>query len=347
MKAVVCHAPRDLRIEDRPEAAAPGPGEAQIAISHGGICGSDLHYYLHGGFGAVRLVEPLILGHEVSGIVTALGPETQGLAVGDRVAVNPSRPCGTCAYCLRGQPNQCLDMRFNGSAMRTPHEQGLMRAQLTLPAAQAVRLAPGTDLALAAMTEPLAVALHAVRQAGSLVGKRVLVTGCGPIGCLVISAARLAGAAQIVATDIAEAPLGIARGMGADEVIDLGRSPEAMETLSRGKGTVDASFECSAAPPAIAGTLGATRAGGTVVLVGIGGEVPLPLGTAVAKELTLRGTFRFHEEFALAARMIETGRIDPAPLLTGVHEAEEAREAFDLAADKSRAMKVQIRFPGP
>ncbi|EBA10110.1 L-idonate 5-dehydrogenase [Sagittula stellata] len=346
MKAVVIHGARDLRIEDMAPAAQPGPGEVQVHVANGGICGSDLHYYLHGGFGAIRVREPMALGHEVSGVVSDVGDGVEGLAVGDKVAVNPSRPCARCEYCLRGQPNQCLDMRFNGSAMRMPHEQGLFRETLTLPATLVERFAPEADLAFAAMTEPLAVCLHAVRQAGSLLGKTVLVAGSGPIGCLTIAAARLAGATRIVATDISDTPLGVARAMGAHETINLAATPEGLAPFQRDKGQIDVSFECSGAPQALGGLLTATRAGGTVVLVGMGGEAPLPLQLTVAKELTLRGAFRFHEEFATAARVISEGRIDLAPLLTGVHDTDDAVAAFDLAADKSRAMKVQIRFSG-
>jgi len=346
MKAVVIHGARDLRVDPFEDALPPGPGEAQVAVANGGICGSDLHYYLHGGFGAIRVQQPMALGHEVSGVVTALGAGVEGLRVGDKVAVNPSRPCGACAYCLRGQPNQCLDMRFNGSAMRMPHEQGLFRETLTVPVQLLERFDPGADLAHAAMTEPLAVCLHAVRQAGSLVGQTVFVAGCGPIGCLTVAAARLAGATRIVAADITDTPLAIARAMGADETINLATDSDAMEALKRDKGQVDVGFECSGAAPALRGLLDITRAGGRIVLVGMGGDAPLPLQLTVAKELTLKGTFRFHEEFATAARVISDGRIDLSPLLTGVYEMEEAVAAFDLAADKSRAMKVQIRFSG-
>jgi L-idonate 5-dehydrogenase len=345
MKAIVIHGPRDLRIESLAPAPKPGPGEVRLRVAHGGICGSDLHYYLHGGFGAIRIQEPMALGYEVSGVINAVGDGVEGLSPGDKGAVTPSRPCARCDYCLRGQPNQCLDMRFNGSAMRMPHEQGLFREELTVPATLVERFAPEAELAFAAMTEPLAVCLHAVRRAGSLVGKTVLVAGSGPIGCLTIAAARLAGAARIVATDISDTPLGVAAAMGADETINLASTPEGLAPFLCDKGRIDVSFECSGAAPSLGTLLNATRAGGTVILVGMGGDAPLPLQLTVAKELTLRGAFRFHEEFAAAARLISEARIDLAPLLTGVLDADDAVAAFDLAANKSRAMKVQIRFP--
>jgi L-idonate 5-dehydrogenase len=344
MKAIVIHAPRDLRVDEIEPARAPDRGEVRVAISHGGICGSDLHYYHHGGFGAIRIQEPMALGHEVSGIVAAVGPEVVGLAPGDKVAVNPSRPCGLCEYCRRGQANQCLDMRFNGSAMRTPHEQGLFRAEVTVPAGQAIRLSPDADLALTAMSEPLAVCLHAVRQAGGLVGKRVLVSGCGPIGCLTIAAARFAGADEIIATDVAAPALAVATKMGADRAIDLAADPGALASLEAGKGQIDVVFECSGAPPAVLAGLRVLRAGGTLVTVGLGPEVQIPMTQIVTRELNVMGSFRFDPEFATAAHLIDTGRIDVRPMLTRVLPAEEARAAFDLASDKARAMKVQIVF---
>ncbi|MBE9639658.1 L-idonate 5-dehydrogenase [Salipiger mangrovisoli] len=347
MRAVVLHAPKDLRVEEIAAAPAPAAGEVRVAVSHGGICGSDLHYYHHGGFGTVRVREPMALGHEVSGIVTEVGSGVTGLAEGDRVAVNPSRPCGACEYCLRGLANHCLDMRFNGSAMRVPHEQGLFRAQVTLPAAQMVKLSAEADLALAAMSEPLAVCLHAVRLAGSLTGKRVVVSGCGPIGCLTIAAARHAGAEEIIATDLSATALGAARLMGADRTIELSQDPEALASLGAGKGQVDVAFECSGAPPAVIAACAFLRPRGLLVTVGLGPETSLPMSAIVTRELQILGSFRFAPEFATAARMIDAGRIDPRPLLTRVLPADAAVSAFELASDKTRAMKVQISFPAP
>lgn len=342
MKAVVIHSPHDLRVETQAGPAAPGPGEVRVAIARGGICGSDLHYFHDGGFGAVRLQEPMILGHEVSGVVAEVGDGVTGLAPGDKVAVNPSMPCGSCDYCRRDMRNQCLDMRFFGSAMRFPHQQGLFRQEITLPAGQAVKLRAGTDLGHAACTEPLAVCLHAVSQAGSLFGKRVLVTGSGPIGCLTILAATKAGAAEIVATDITSAPLAIAARMGATRTIDVGIEAGAIEALSAGKGTFDVVFECSGSVHAIKGACQMVRAGGTIIAVGLGPDVMMPLGLMVTKEIRMIGTFRFDSEFALAAQMIDRGAVDVAPLITATFPVGEALAAFTFASDRARAMKVQL-----
>jgi L-idonate 5-dehydrogenase len=342
MKAAVIHAPRDLRID---EIAHPttGPGEVMVRIRAGGICGSDLHYYQDGGFGTVRIREPMILGHEMAGEVVEIGTGVTGLAVGDRVAVNPSRPCGHCRYCLEGVPQHCLDMRFYGSAMRMPHMQGGFREFLVCPAAQAVRLPADTPLELAAFAEPLSVCLHAARQAGSVHGRRVLVTGVGPIGALCVLVARHGGAREIVVTDLADAPLAMAKRVGADLALNARTDPQALDRFAADKGHFDVAFEASGAGPALAGALQAVRPGGTIVQVGIGGsEAKVPLNTLVAKEINLRGTFRFHEEFAWAVDLLSARALDVMPLLTEILPLDQAARAFELAGDRSRAMKVQL-----
>lgn len=343
MRAIVIHAPHDLRLEPMP-ATAPGPRDVVVQMGAGGICGSDLHYFHQGGFGVIRLREPMVLGHEVAGTVKAVGTDVTAVKVGDKVAVNPSGPCGECEYCRRGLRNQCLDMRFFGSAMRFPHVQGAFREEMTVPEAQAVKVADDVDLSLAALCEPFAVALHAVAQAGDLAGKTVLVSGCGPIGCLVIAAARLAGAREIVATDIAPEALAIAARLGATRCVNVSGGTDELADLAADKGRVDAALECSGNGQALASAIALTRPRGTIVLVGLGGDQSLPMNAIVAKELNIAGSFRFDAEFARAAELISTRQVDLAPLLTGEFPIEEAQAAFALASDRRQAMKVQFRF---
>src|SRR6188508_2107485 len=160
MKVISIHGERDLR-SDAWKAQALGDGQVEIAVGAGGICGSDLHYYHHGGFGTVRVREPMILGHEVAGTIRSLGEGLSGLAIGDRVAVSPSRPCQQCEYCLKGQQNQCLNMRFYGSAMPMPHIQGAFRQSLVAEQWQCHKVADGVSINEAAFAEPFAVVLHA------------------------------------------------------------------------------------------------------------------------------------------------------------------------------------------
>ncbi len=344
MRAVVIHAPKDLRVDHCVEpAAAPGAGQVRVRIEAGGICGSDLHYYHHGGFGTVRVREPMILGHEVAGTIEELGPGVAGLAVGDRVALNPSRPCGMCEYCRRGTPVHCLDMRFYGSAMRMPHIQGGFCDELIADAAQCHVVPRELPANIAAMAEPLAVCLHAAGRAGSLLGKRVLVTGAGPIGVLAAMVARRAGATLVAATDIAARPLEIVR-CAADHAIDVAADPDALAPYCAGKGTFDVMFEASGAEGVLVGALAALRPGATVVQLGLGADVDMPMNTIVAKELNLKGTFRFHEEFATAVALLSQGLLDVTPLLTATLPVDDAVAAFDLASDRTRAMKVHLSF---
>ena len=342
MRAIVIHAAHDLRVEERADDAL-GAGQMRLRLATGGVCGSDLHYYNHGGFGAIRLREPMILGHEVSAFVQELGPGVAGFAVGQLVAVSPSRPCGTCRYCLEGLANQCLNMRFYGSAMPFPHIQGAFRESLVADASQCVD-ATGLTPGEAAMAEPLAVTLHATTRAGGMLGKRVLVTGCGPIGVLSILAARRAGAAEIVATDLSDFTLALAARVGADRVINTGTAPDALAGYAADKGYFDVLYECTGVAAALAGGIAALRPRGVILQLGLGGDMSLPMMAITAKELELRGSFRFHGEFGVGVGLMQKRLIEVAPLITHSVPLDQAETAFRLASDRSQAMKTQIVF---
>lgn len=340
---LVIHGAHDLQLAEQ-DAGEMGPGQVLVKVGYGGICGSDLHYFHDGGFGTVRLKEPMILGHEVAGTVAAVAPDVTTLKIGDRVAVNPSRPCGACKFCLEGLPNQCLEMRFYGSAMRMPHVQGAFRNLLLCNANQCHAIADGVPLREAALAEPFSVGLHGVSRAGPLLGKRVLVSGCGPIGALAIAAARVHGAAEIVATDIVDEPLAAARAMGASRTINVASDKDWVQRYGADKGTFDVLLECSGNGRALNDGLQVMRPRGVVVQLGLGGDVSLPQNVVVAKELEIRGSFRFHAEFALAVRLINERRVDLSPLVTRAFPLQQAREAFELASDRRRAMKVLLDF---
>ncbi|BAQ68645.1 L-idonate 5-dehydrogenase [Rhodovulum sulfidophilum] len=348
MDTRVCrlHAPHDIRIETLP-LDGPAPGEVLVAVGAGGICGSDLHYYHDGGFGPVRVREPIVLGHEAAGTVIALGAGVSGLTEGQMVALNPSQPCGTCLYCQQGMFNHCLEMRFRGSAMRVPHEQGLFRDRIAIGAAQCVPVGPGISLGQAACSEPLAVCLHARRIAGDLTGKTVLVTGAGPIGALCAAVATEGGAAEVVVTDLQDVPLEVALQMGASRIVNIARDPAALEAYAADKGRFDVVFECSAAAPAIAQAIATLRPRGIFVQVGVAGETPVPLNLIVGKEIQVRGTHRFHPEFAEAVAAISSGRIDVRPMISASFPLEDAEAAFEAAGDRTRAVKVHLSFEAP
>ena len=220
MLACRIHAKDDLRVE--PQAMpAVGENEVLLRLGAGGICGSDLHYYFEGRNGSFVVREPLIPGHEASAVVAAVGSAVTRVKKGDKVAVSPSHACGRCGYCREGREQLCEHMRFLGSASRFPHVQGMFCEYFVMGERQCYPVADDVSLGEIAFAEPLAVALHAVHRAGDVRGRDVVVNGAGPIGSLVVAAARYRGAASVVAADLSDASLAVAKAMGADEVRNL------------------------------------------------------------------------------------------------------------------------------
>jgi L-idonate 5-dehydrogenase len=228
--------------------------------------------------------------------------------------------------------------------MPFPHIQGAFSEAIIIERYQAHPIAAHLSLSEAALAEPLSVGLHAISRAGSVLGQQVLVTGCGPIGLLLIGALRRAGAGRIVACDIASLPLNCAREMGADETINLSTEAERLEAYKAEKGQFDTVFEASGSQAALRTGLDVIRPRGVLVTVGMGGDVSLPMTQLVAKEVDMRGTFRFHAEFATAVRFLNEGLVNGKPVITRVLPVDQAIDAFNLAADKSQSLKVQIQF---
>jgi L-idonate 5-dehydrogenase len=239
--------------------------------------------------------------------------------------------------------NHCMNMRFYGSAMPFPHIQGAFREILVARAEQCVK-ADGLTPGEAAMAEPLSVCLHATRRAGEVFGKRVLVTGSGPIGTLCVLAARAAGAAEITVTDLSDSALAFARKVGADRVLNTASDPQALAPYQAGKGYFDVLYECSGAAPALAGAVPAMQPRSVIMQLGLGGDMTLPVQAMTAREIELRGSFRFHEEFATAVALMRAGRIDVKPLISHTVKMADSKAAFELAGDRSRAMKVHLAF---
>ncbi|CAL9322737.1 L-idonate 5-dehydrogenase [Streptomyces sp. SudanB52_2052] len=343
MLGCVIHGRGDLRVAELP-VPVPGPGQALVAVRYGGVCGSDLHYWRHGGVGDFRLREPMVLGHEVVGTVVEYGAGASGPAPGTPVAVHPATPCGVCPECESGRRNVCRDTRYLGSAARFPHVQGGFAARVVVPCEQLRALPEGLGLRRAALAEPLAVALHAVRRAGDVAGRHVLVTGAGPIGCLVVAAAKAAGAARVTVTDLLPAALAYASAAGADTLVRAD-DPDDPGWPSE----VDVAIEASGVAPGLDTCLRRVRRGGVVVQLGMlpAGQSPFAGNLVVSREIELRGAFRFDAEFddALGLLAAEPG-FDG--LVSAVVPVGEAESAFVLAADRSRACKVLLEFaPAP
>ncbi len=344
MLAAVCHGKKDLRIEPV-EDRRIGPDEVRVAVVFGGICGSDMHYFHNGAVGDFKLREPLTLGHEISGVVVEAGAQVTHLTPGMKAALDPSRPCLTCSYCRAGRGNLCSNMFFLGSAGRFPHVQGGFAQQLVLRQDQVIPVPDDTDLLKLSVAEPLSVGLHAVSRAGALTGKRVLVTGSGPIGLLTARAARHAGAAEVVATDIADRPLEVAlRHMGASLTVNVASDPQGLARFEVDGGYFDVAFEASGSAAALASIFKVIRRGGRIVQVGMlpAGTAPVPVNVLQSREIELLGAFRACDEFRLAVRLIVAGVIDVTPILSGTYPLADAVTALEVAADRSRFVKLHL-----
>ena len=343
MKALKIHGAMDLRIEDF-HLEELTPNQVEISVAMGGICGTDLHYYKHGGFGQIKLKEPMVLGHEVSGHISKLGSKVTDLTIGQLVSVSPSRPCNDCEFCLEGSQNHCLNMKFYGSAMPFPHIQGAFRETLIAEDYQCIP-ADGLSPGEAAMAEPLAVCLHAINQAGNIFGKKVLITGSGPIGTLCVLSARRAGAEEIVVTDISDNALSFSNAVGADKIINTMKNYDELEQFQTGKGSFDVAIECSGSASGINDAIKSLKPKGTLVQLGLGGDILMPLVAVTTKELNIKGSFRFHSEFELAVKMMQKKLIDVNSLITHKIPFENAKQGFSIALDeKENSMKVHLKF---
>ena len=332
------HAARDLRLEDETSVEL-GPTEVEMRLGAGGICGSDLHYFQHGRVGSFVVREPLTPGHEVSGVVTRTGARVTRLAVGDKVAVNPSHACGQCDYCFGGRFNLCRNMRFLGSASVFPHVQGMFRERFVMGERQLTPIPEDISLGELACAEPLSIGLHAAHRAGSLLGKTVFIAGGGTIGCMSVMAVRLAGAARVIVADIAERALGIARQVGADETLRADTlAPQDLADCA------DVSIEAAGNPAALASCLAATRRGGRIVQVGTlpAEGVHFPANSVMARELEYVGAFRAAHAFDWAVQALRSKRVNVLPLISAQIPIARALEAFELALDRSRSTKVQL-----
>lgn len=340
--AATLYGARDLRVVGH-DLGALAPGMVRIAFGAGGVCGSDMHYFSHGKTGDFVVKSPLILGHEIAGTVSAVGAGVSGVAVGERIAVNPSRWCGACPHCRSGRLNLCDNIFFMGSASKTPHMQGGFASLFDAIPAQCVKIPAHVSFQAAALAEPLAVCLHAIARAGNIAGMRGLVIGAGPIGLLTMLAGKYAGLAHVTVADIAPAPLAYAARIGADETLDVAARPDALAGRS-GANAFDVVFEASGAPAGLASAITAVRRGGTVVQIGNlpGGALPVPAAPIVAKELDFFGSFRFAREYMTAVDLISAGTIDVTSIISAERPLKDAPAALPLALDRSQSMKVML-----
>lgn len=334
MRALVIHAKNDMR-EDDVETPTPGPDQVRVRLAYAGICGSDLHYYFDGANGAFELREPLIPGHELTGTID-LDPSGT-IPEGTPVTIHPAT-FGVSEAGLEERPNLWPHGGYLGSASTWPHTQGGMSEYLVVSRSMIRALPVGLPLRRATLAEPLAVGLHALRLAGPVAGKRILISGAGPIGLLATAAALAHGAAEVVATDVLRGPLARARDLGAHSVVRAGE-----EALPENH--FDVVLECAGVPAALSAAIAAAKRAGVVVQVGMlaAHAQPISLAPLVSKEITLLGSFRFTDEMQEAIDLLTA---NPAieQVITHEYSASRAVEAFQTALESERSGKVVVNL---
>ena len=337
---VVAHAADDLRVEPVP-VRVPGPDDVVVQVAYGGICGSDLHYWLRGAAGESILRAPMVLGHEVAGTVAEAAPDGSGPPVGTRVTVHPASPGddGVTRY-PADRPNLSPLCRYLGSAARFPHSDGAFVRYATLPSRMLRTLPENVDLRTAALVEPASVAWHAVARGGEVTGRRVLVIGAGPIGALIVAVLRRAGAAEIIAVDLHELPLANARRLGATATLHA-TDVDAIAGIQ-----ADVTLESSGSVAGLGSAIRGTARGGRVVMVGIlpTGDQPVPVSLAISRELELVGAFRFNDEIDEVIAALADGSLAVDPVITHEFGIEDTLAAFATARDASVSSKVLLRF---
>ena len=331
----------EIQDRDRP---TPGDDEVLVAIRDVGICGSDVHYYEHGRIGDYVVEEPLVLGHESAGEVVEVGPDVDGLAVGDRVSLEPGVPCRRCAHCKRGEYHLCESVTF----MATPPHDGAFAEYVAWPADFAYRLPESVSIREGALCEPLSVGIHACRRGDVGTGDTVLVTGAGPIGLLAMEAARAAGATDVIVSDVVDRKLDLAAERGADRTVNPAEEglAEAVAEHTDGVGA-DAAIEASGAESAVRATLDAVRRGGTVVFVGLSADDVIPLDhlAIIDGELDVRGSFRYANTYPAAIDLLADGAVDVEGIVDFEYPLSGVDAAFGRALE-SETVKGMIVVDG-
>ena len=343
MLAAVLHGIKDLRVEERPVPEL-SPGKVLLRIRRAGICGTDVHYFEEGRFGQFAMSAPFILGHEITGEVVAVADGVTQPTVGQRVVVNPAWQCGQCDYCRSGRGNLCRRVRMLGSASTKPPTNGAFSEYLLIAAEQCFPIPARVDDGLAAMMEPFAVALHALRRAGLVAGKQVIVTGGGPIGLLTVIAARAYGATTIALSDPVAERRQMALTLGADRALDPTEAAFKDQVAALTGDGFDLLFEASGAPPALKQAFEVVRRGGTIVQIGVfsAPEIALPINQLLVRELQFVGSFRYGNVWEEAIRLVASGRVNLQPLISRVFPLRQAAEALALAGAKTGVVKVQL-----
>ncbi|KAI5370831.1 Putative alcohol dehydrogenase, zinc-type, GroES-like superfamily, NAD(P)-binding domain superfamily [Septoria linicola] len=368
IQASVLHAAKDLRVESR-TVSPPEADEVQIRIASTGLCGSDLHYYSHFRNGDILVREPLSLGHESSGVITAVGSSVKDFQTGDKVALEVGLPCEKCQRCQEGRYNICPNVRFRSSGKAFPHFQGTLQERINHPAKWVYKLPEEISLDVGALLEPLGVALHAFRRSLMPENATVLVFGAGAVGLLCAAVAKLKGASKVIIADIDAGRLQFAvqngfahhsytvpmkRGKDIDESLQIAKETAAEVGKVESVGEVDVVFECTGVPSCVQAGIYSTKPGGRIMLVGMGHPIQtLPLGAAALREVDIVGVFRYANTYKESIDIVLQASQSPAgpdfaKLITHRFAGlDEAVKAFEMAgktkdADGKLVLKVII-----
>lgn len=330
MRASVMTGVGTLQIEDRP-VPSPAPHEVLVEVAAVGVCGSDVHYYRHGRIGDFVVEEPMILGHELSGRIVAVGDGVDPDRVGQRVAVEPQHPCRRCKQCLAGRYNLCPEMKFYA----TPPVDGAFCRYVTIDDDMAHAVPDSVSDEAAALLEPLSVAIATMRKAHVVPGSSVLIAGAGPIGAICLQTARAFGAARIVVTDLVASRREKALQFGATEVLD----PAVVDVSAIEP--VDAFIDATGVPVAVVSGIKAVGPAGHVVLVGLGAdEYALPVSHIQNLEINVTGVFRYTDTWPAAIHLAASGAVDLDAMVTGRYDLEHVGEALDSDTDPASLKSI-------
>lgn len=343
MKTAVMTDIKKVRIEER-EKPVPKEGEVLVKVEYVGICGSDLHYYESGRIGNFIVEPPFVLGHEAGGTVVEVGSGVTHLKAGDRVALEPGKTCGHCEHCKAGKYNLCEDVIF----FATPPVDGVFQEYVAHEAGLCFKLPDNVSTLEGALVEPLSVGLHAAMQGGAHIGQTAVVTGAGCIGLVSLLALKAMGVSRVIVVDVIEKRLQKAKELGADYVIN-GKEQDTVAEIKRlteGRGC-DLSIETAGTQITASQLIQASKKGATIVFVGYSasGEMTLPIGMALDKELTFKTVFRYRNIYPMAIEAIAAGKIKIKDIVTDYFELDDIQHAMDACVEnKAEIVKGVIRI---
>jgi L-iditol 2-dehydrogenase len=346
MQAAVLHGIHDLRVEEVPAPGAPAPNEVKVQINKVGICGSDVHYWEHGRIGHFIVESPMVLGHECSGTVVETGSSVTNLKPGDRVAIEPGVPRLSTPlshyYMKKGEYNLCPDIFF----FATPPDHGSFCDYVNHPADFCFKLPDNVSLDEGAMIEPLSTGIYAARVAPITMGDTVVITGAGPIGLMNLLAARAAGAANVIISDMVPGRLEVARQIGATQTVQGGAEEllHAARELTEGRGA-DVGIECAGHPSALNSCIASARPGATVVLIGMppNDTATININDMIVREIKLRPIFRYNNTFPTGVNLLASGKVDLKPLISKRFSLQQTPEAFEyVVANRSTCIKAVV-----